>query len=192
MALNGWKIFIDPGHGGKDGGASNGTMLEKELTLDIGKRLSSKLLNTYGASTKMSRLDDTLLTLDERIAASNAYGAHIFVSVHINAGGGTGVETWVHDNASSYASSLASNVNNRLASSLSATNRGVKKAPSQRGEDIRVVNPAYNKAWAILPEVLFIDNATDRAKLQDSANLQKAADAIAAGIDAFAASLPPM
>lgn len=192
MALNGYKIFIDAGHGGTDAGAVYGSLYEKNLALDIAKRLQTKL-NALGATTQMSRTGDTFPTLAARVNASNSFGAHIFVSVHINAGGGTGVETWVHDNSSSYTNSLATYVNNRMAIELSASNRGVKKAPSQRnGQNIYVIDPANINAWAILPEVLFIDNATDRAKLQNSTYLQKAADAIATGINSFVATLPPM
>lgn len=192
MALNGYKIFIDAGHGGTDAGAVYGSLYEKNLALDIAKRLQTKL-NALGATTQMSRTGDTFPTLAARANASNNFGAHIFVSVHINSGGGTGVETWVHDNSTSYTNSLATYVNNRMAIELGASNRGVKKAPSQRNnQNIYVIDPANTNAWAILPEVLFIDNATDRAKLQNSTYLQKAADAIATGINSFVATLPPM
>lgn len=192
MALNGYKIFIDAGHGGSDPGATYGSLYEKNLTLDIAKRLQTKL-NSLGATTRMSRTGDTYPELSARVKASNDFGANIFVSVHINSGGGTGVETWIHDKSSSYVNTLATHVNNRLASALSASNRGVKKAPSQRGgTNIYVIDPTNIRAWAILPEVLFIDNATDRAKLQNSTQLQNAADAIANGINSFVATLPPI
>ncbi|QOR65950.1 N-acetylmuramoyl-L-alanine amidase [Cytobacillus suaedae] len=82
---------------------------------------------------------------------------------------------------------MADHVSRNMASRLSATNRGVKYAPSQRSDkkNIYVVDPTYNKAWAILPEVLFIDNATDRAKLQNSTYLQAAAEGIANGLTAL-------
>ncbi|HJV16744.1 MAG TPA: N-acetylmuramoyl-L-alanine amidase [Bacillales bacterium] len=189
-ALTGYKIFIDAGHGGSDAGATYGTLYEKNLTLDIANRLKTHL-EAKGATTQMSRTGDTNPTLSTCTSASNSFGADIFVSVHNNAGGGTGVETWVHDNSSSTTNSLAGYVNNKLASYLSASNRGVKKAPSQRGENIYVLDPVNIKAWAILSEVLFIDNSTDRAKLQNSTYLQKAAEAISDGISQFVLTLPP-
>jgi len=190
--MRGYKIFIDAGHGGSDPGAVNGSNQEKTFALDIATRLRDRC-NALGATTSMSRTGDTNPTLASRVSASNSFGADIFVSVHINAGGGTGVETWVHDNSSSNTNKLATSVNNAMASRLSANNRGVKKAPSQRANraNIYVVDPAYNKAWAILPEVLFIDNSTDLAKLQSSTNRQAAAEAIASGINSFISTLPP-
>ncbi|MBQ0139509.1 MAG: N-acetylmuramoyl-L-alanine amidase [Kurthia sp.] len=195
MSLKGYKIFIDAGHGGSDAGAVNNNkgLKEKDLTLDIAKRLNTRLI-ALGATTQMSRTTDVYPTLEARAIASNNFKANIFISVHINAGGGTGVETWVHDNATSNTNKLAQAVSQAMASRLSATNRGVKKAPSQRtgGQNIYVIDPKNNKAWAILPEVLFIDNATDIAKLQSSTYLQAAAESIATGVSNFVATLPPI
>jgi N-acetylmuramoyl-L-alanine amidase len=191
-ALSGYKIFVDPGHGGTDPGATSNGVRECDVVLDIGLRLKTKL-ESLGGTVQMSRTTDTYPSLQSRSAASNAFGAHIFVSVHNNAGGGTGVETWVHDNATANTNLLAKKVNDQLVSALSATDRGVKKAPSGRsGTNIYVIDPANTKGWAILSEVLFIDNATDRAKLTDPVYKQKAADAIATGIVNFVATLPPI
>jgi N-acetylmuramoyl-L-alanine amidase len=192
--LNGYKIFIDAGHGGTDAGAVNSAagLTEKTINLDIATRLNTRL-QALGATTLMSRTTDTFPSLASRVTASNNFKANIYISVHVNAGGGTGVETWVHDNASSNTVKLAQSVNQVLASRLSATSRGVKKAPSQRNnQNIYVIDPAVNKAWAILPEVLFLDNATDIPKLQSSTYRQAAAEAIATGVNNFVATLPPM
>ncbi|OZQ56946.1 N-acetylmuramoyl-L-alanine amidase, partial [Paenibacillus taichungensis] len=65
------------------------------------------------------------------------------------------------------------------------------KAPSQRGgTNIHVIDPKNTKAWAILPEMLFIDTASDRNTLV--ANKQTCARAIANGINSFAMTLPPI
>ncbi|MFC4353864.1 N-acetylmuramoyl-L-alanine amidase [Chryseomicrobium palamuruense] len=88
--------------------------------------------------------------------------------------------------------------NQSMASRLNATLRhpttkGVRKAPSQRTNgNIYVEDPENNNAWAVLPEFLFIDNATDIPKLKSSTYRQYAAEAIATGIDNFAATLPPI
>ncbi|GGH62562.1 hypothetical protein GCM10008014_39130 [Paenibacillus silvae] len=56
---------------------------------------------------------------------------------------------------------MANAVNNALVAALGKTDRGVKKAPSQRGgTNIHVIDPKNTKAWAILPEMLFIDTAS--------------------------------
>ncbi|RCX20402.1 N-acetylmuramoyl-L-alanine amidase [Fontibacillus phaseoli] len=188
MALHGYKIFIDPGHGGKDPGATNAGYKESEIVLEIGKFLKTDLDN-FGASVQMSRLKDVCPELQDRATASNDFGARIYVSLHINSGGGTGIECWVHDNAGFHTQSLASFVNRSLVQDLNSTNRGIKKAPSQRNrKNIFVIDPKNTKALAILLEILFIDNATDRAKL--ITNKQVAARAIANGINDFIENLP--
>lgn len=189
-ALTGYKIFIDPGHGGSDPGAVSSGYEEADIVLAIGKKLKTRL-EGWGATVSMSRTTDTYPELSERTAASNNFGAHIFVSLHNNSGGGSGIETWVHDNSTTNTQKLAKSVNDKLASDLSATNRGVKYCPSGRnGNNIYVIDPRNIRAWAILAEILFIDSSTDRAKLISSTYQQTAADAIAAGISNFTSTLP--
>jgi N-acetylmuramoyl-L-alanine amidase len=114
-----------------------------------------------------------------------------FVSVHCNAGGGTGIETWVHDNANNYAVNFASAVQQRMVRSLGVTNRGVKRCPSQRqGQNIYVLDPVNISAWAILPEVMFMDRASDLEKLISASFRQSAGFAIANGIRNFLDSMP--
>ncbi len=85
-SLNGRKICIDPGHGGKDPGAQSRDRRtnEKDLVLDIGLRLRS-LLERAGAEVIMTRSDDTFIPLDERAAIANRNSVDTFVSIHINA-----------------------------------------------------------------------------------------------------------
>ncbi len=147
MSYSLYKVFINPDHGGTDPGAVNGSFYEKNFTLDIAKH-TRDILASYRVQTRMSRETDIKLELPERTQTSNAFGANIFVSIHNNAGGGTGVETWKHDNSSSYANQLAQIVNNRLASSLGVANRGVKSAPSQRSKgNLYVIDPSKVNAW---------------------------------------------
>ncbi|QUH19516.1 N-acetylmuramoyl-L-alanine amidase [Alkaliphilus sp. B6464] len=191
MSYSIYKVFIDAGHGGSDPGAVNGNFYEKDFALDIAKHTRDRL-NSYGVQTRMSRETDIKLTPNQRAAASDAYGANILVSIHNNAGGGTGIETWKHDNSSSYVKQLAQAVNNKLVSSLGVRDRGVKSAPSQRGENIYVIDPVATKAWAILPEILFMDTIADLEKLKSSTFRRNAGYAIADGIISFINTLPPM
>lgn len=79
-------IVIDPGHGGSENGATNSEMglLEKELTLDVSKRLESHLLER-GYETALTRYDDRVVSLEERPNISNRLQAGLFVSIHFNA-----------------------------------------------------------------------------------------------------------
>lgn len=78
-------IVIDAGHGGRDSGAESiAGLQEKEITIDVARRLARRL-KRYGVyDVMMTRVDDTMLTLRDRVEFSNESGADIFVSIHVN------------------------------------------------------------------------------------------------------------
>jgi len=79
-------IVIDPGHGGKDIGATGpGGLLEKEATLAIANKLAAALATKLGARVILTREDDSVVSLDQRTAVANQYKADLFLSVHVNA-----------------------------------------------------------------------------------------------------------
>lgn len=91
-------IIVDPGHGGKDDGATspNG-LLEKELNLKISKRLKKILETRYGYQVILTRHDDTFIPLEERGEIANKKNADLFVSIHVNAAkrrSAHGIETY--------------------------------------------------------------------------------------------------
>lgn len=78
------KVAIDPGHGGRDGGAAlPPNIIEKEVTLDIGRRLRH-LLEAVGLQVVMTRTGDETVAVDQRAAFANAENADLFVSIHVN------------------------------------------------------------------------------------------------------------
>jgi N-acetylmuramoyl-L-alanine amidase len=79
-------VVIDPGHGGEDDGAVGGHsgLKEKEVVLDIAKRLAKKLKGE-GFKVILTREDDTFLPLGERTQIANRAGADLFISIHANA-----------------------------------------------------------------------------------------------------------
>ena len=79
------KVVIDPGHGGNDPGAigKNG-LKEKDVNLDIAKRLSS-LLRAEGIQTVLTRSTDKFIPLSTRVNMANRSGADLFISIHSNA-----------------------------------------------------------------------------------------------------------
>ncbi len=90
-------IVLDPGHGGKDAGtvASQGVM-EKDVVLDISKRLG-ELLEQTGFQVLLTRTEDQAVSLAERAAFANQHKADLFVSIHLNwieGGQLRGVETY--------------------------------------------------------------------------------------------------
>ncbi len=104
-------ILIDPGHGGKDPGATDKitvdgktiTVQEKDIALNVGKKLCTLLKNKYpDKNIIMTRDTDVFLSLDERVAIANNVPlkereAVLYVSIHVNAAfdkNAGGFEVW--------------------------------------------------------------------------------------------------
>lgn len=82
-------IVVDPGHGGKEVGAVGpGGLMEKDVTLQLCRRLASALAAKVGARVILTREDDRVVSLDQRTALANEYEADLFLSVHLNAAAG--------------------------------------------------------------------------------------------------------
>jgi len=94
-------VAIDPGHGGSDSGAVGHGMKEKDLTLSISEYMQAELKKYTGVTTYMTRTSDTYVGLTTRVTRAANRGADVFISVHINYGGGYGAEVW-YPNSSSY------------------------------------------------------------------------------------------
>ena len=89
-------VVLDPGHGGQDSGAMCGGVMEKDLTLDVARRVD-RLLDSEGVATLMTRLGDSYVSLADRAAFGNRAKDSIFVSIHFNEDNkpvASGVETY--------------------------------------------------------------------------------------------------
>ena len=78
------RVVLDAGHGGTDPGATAAELLEKEITLDIGRRLQARL-EKDGFEVVATRDADRTIALKERARLANASESDIFVSIHVNA-----------------------------------------------------------------------------------------------------------
>jgi N-acetylmuramoyl-L-alanine amidase len=92
------KIVIDPGHGGHDTGTigPNG-LQEKDLVLEVGRRLGKLLESRLGAEVVYTRKNDTFIPLETRTAIANQQRADLFISIHANSShdpNARGVETY--------------------------------------------------------------------------------------------------
>ena len=87
LSLGVRRIVIDPGHGGKDYGAPGYLkgVHEKQIVLQIAKRLAVKLKNELHCEVLLTRSKDQYLTLEERTAFANTKNADLFISIHTNA-----------------------------------------------------------------------------------------------------------
>jgi N-acetylmuramoyl-L-alanine amidase len=92
------KIVIDPGHGGHDTGTIGPNGLEeKDLVLEVSRRLGRLLETRLGAEVVYTRKDDTFIPLETRTAIANQARADLFVSIHANSSrdsAARGVETY--------------------------------------------------------------------------------------------------
>ena len=92
-------IVIDPGHGGKDPGTSHNNIVERELTLDVAKRLGS-VLRAAGYNVVFTRSKDNWISLSERSNIAVRKKGDLFISIHVNAStkpGISGFETYYQD-----------------------------------------------------------------------------------------------
>ena len=75
-------IVIDPGHGGYEYGLISGQYSEKNVVLDVAKKLSL-LINSGSAESHLTRSSDHFLTLTERVEFVNSKDADLFISIHV-------------------------------------------------------------------------------------------------------------
>lgn len=75
-------VVIDPGHGGKDPGAGNGALKEKDLVLRLALALRDELLRQGGIRVAMTREDDRYLLLPVRPDIARRLQADLFISIH--------------------------------------------------------------------------------------------------------------
>ncbi|MBA2878070.1 N-acetylmuramoyl-L-alanine amidase [Anoxybacillus kamchatkensis] len=175
------KIYWDKGHGGDDPGAVANGLQEKQLTHKIVEYAMSYLEENYtGFEQRVTRTGDQTLTLSQRADMANAWGADVFVSVHINAGKGTGFESYVHPNASPQSIALQNVLHGEILSAMrqfgNITDRGKKRA------DYAVLRET--KMPAVLTENLFIDS-NDAKLLKNEAFLKAVGEAHARGVAKF-------
>nr|WP_253288802.1 peptidoglycan-binding protein [Amphibacillus sp. MSJ-3] len=157
------KIFLDPGHGGKDPGASAYGLLEKNVVLDIALKTADILTTQYiGVDVKLSRKTDKFIELVDRAKMANNWGADYFVSFHTNAynGSANGFESYIFNGGvSSTTKQKQKDIHTYLINRIGTNDRGMKQA---NFSVLRNTNMP-----ALLVEYLFIDNATENTLLKD-------------------------
>lgn len=176
----GKTVFIDPGHGYQDSGATGNGLLEKNVNLDIATRLNNQLYGA-GALTVMSRKGDTFDSLEERVNKGAKANADIFISVHANANDNSsanGTETY-YDKTYQSANSLrlAQNIQPRMVSALGTRDRSVKTA------GFYVIK--YSKMPSVLLETGFVTSPIDANILKQSTKKDRLAAGITQGVSSY-------
>ena len=174
------KVVIDAGHGGKDSGAAANGLKEKDIALKISRLIVERLNNEYeGVTATLTRNDDTFLELKERTDKANALNADILISVHCNAGGGAGgFESSTYNGVSDPKTTALQNVLHTeimaKVKQFGVTDRGQKRANLHMCRE--------SKMAAVLTENLFIDVATDAAKLKQDSVIKALVDGHVNGV----------
>ena len=171
-----FKVVIDAGHGGSDVGATRNGVYEKYITIDVAKRVE-KMLKAQGYGVLMTRSDDSYVSLQDRVAFSEAYSPDIFVSIHVNSSTietPNGIETHYYHPESI---PLAQTVHASLISSINAHDRGTFKSK------FYVIN--HTTSPAILVEMGFLSNTAERGQLVTNDRKQATAKAIVEGINNY-------
>lgn len=90
-------VVIDAGHGGRDPGAVEHGIREKDVTLAVARKLGSYLKEQLGVNVVYTRTDDRFIELSDRGKIANAHGGKLFISIHVNAArnaAASGAETY--------------------------------------------------------------------------------------------------
>lgn len=178
------KIYLDAGHNysGIDTGSVGNGLREQDITYYIAVKVQ-RILESKGVNVMMSRnkLTDNVISsgtvndsLKARYTAANNWGADVFVSIHCNAGGGTGCEVYCY-NKSGKSEILAKDILNGMLWNTDLRSRGVKINPG-----LSVIK--NTNMPAALVETAFIDNAADAEILGSEDGQTIIAKGIAEGI----------
>lgn len=193
LPLTGKIIYLDPGHGGPDGGAGDSKALEKDIALDISLKVRD-YLQEQGALVLMTRDNDKDLAdpgtkgysrrkvedLKKRIKMINSSDTDLFVSIHLNAipsSRWSGAQTF-------YASQHIENeraakfIQDELRTNLENTTRKAKPL-----NKVYILKNA--KKPGVLVEVGFLSNPAEKAKLRTDSYQEKVAASIYKGINRY-------
>lgn len=167
-------VVIDPGHGGQNPGAVHGGVMEKDINLLLAWEVAEGLSEYRVALT---RKEDTTVSLVERVKMANDGKAALFLSLHSNAGGGHGFESFVHPGAMEITRRYREVIHGRVMEALKPygiRDRGKKEA------NFYVLRET--KCPAILLESLFLDNPRERELLVQRSFRSLLAAAIVSGV----------
>ena len=192
-------VFLDPGHGGKDPGAAYYNITEKELNMQVYKKLR-KELEALGYTVLTSRDSDVFVDfVTERSRMVNKTDSDIFISIHFNATGNpasnkAGIQTYSYEEATGYPSKINPywhnhpdriSESNRLAADIHSSllaETGAKDAGRLRSSF--AVLRETNKP-AVLLELGYMDNFDESQRIRDSRYQDKLVVGIVKGIQKY-------
>ena len=192
-------IFLDPGHGGKDPGASYYNITEKELNMKVYQKLR-KELEGLGYTVLSSRDSDVFVDfVTERSRMVNKTDSDIFISIHFNASGNpasnrAGIQTYSYEEAAGYPSKINPywhnhpdriSESNRLAADIHSSllaETGAKDAGRLRSS-FAVLRETDKPA--VLLELGYIDNFNENQQVRSDAYQNRLVAGIVKGIQKY-------
>jgi N-acetylmuramoyl-L-alanine amidase len=184
-------VLIDPGHGGAvdstgstaygspAGRGARSTALEKDINLDVARRVCGHL----GNQAVLTRSGDYNLSLRERIERARAAKASAFVSIHSNTGRTDhgGPEVWIYGDGRSQAGPQSQQLAQRIRQELSAIDRSA--VPVRQGK-LSVLRPDLHGPGvaACLVETGSLEHPRGAARLRDARALDAIGAAVARGV----------
>jgi N-acetylmuramoyl-L-alanine amidase len=172
-------VVIDPGHGGKDPGATSVLgFYEKGVNLAVALDVA-RLLEQRGLRVKMTRTDDYFVELEDRAAIANDLGADLFVSIHADSfpeSSRRGFTVYIANSASSSSRRAA----NAIARSMSGT--GLNSFGVQTANYHVLIG---TRGPAVLVELGYLSNRSEAALLRSSSFQSRLAEAVADGISDY-------
>ena len=192
-------IFLDPGHGGKDPGASYYNITEKELNMQVYQKLR-KELEGLGYTVLSSRDSDVFVDfVTERSRMVNKTDSDIFISIHFNASGNpasnrAGIQTYSYEAAAGYPSKINPywhnhpdriSESNRLAADIHSSllaETGAKDAGLLQSS-FAVLRETDKPA--VLLELGYIDNFNENQQVRSDAYQNRLVAGIVKGIQKY-------
>ena len=171
------KVFISPGHGGDDWGAT-GYLVEKDANLKMAKACAAYLLDR-GVDVLLSRAVDGNESLAGKIKACNDFNPDVAVECHNNAGGGDGFEIY-HSIVGGVGKELAKNIETEIIK-IGQNSRGLKTRVGSSGADYFAFIRQTN-CPAVICEGAFVDNKADAEQIDTDAECKNFGEAYARGV----------
>lgn len=174
-------IVLDPGHGGEDEGCSRNGVLEKDINLEIARKVETKL-EEKGYQVVFTREGDATRSKEERVDKANAVQGDLYVSIHQNADETPepdGMEVW-------YCNERYGRESERLARLMQ---KFIVEETEAREREVVQTDTLYVIRESNMPSCLietgFLSNAAERKKLMDTEYQEKIAAGIADAVDLY-------
>lgn len=187
------QVVIDPGHGGRETGAANGGLVEKNLNLDVADIVIRKF-EDLGISAMITRSGDYRLPIRTRADIANSLAADVFVSIHHNGGAvrrssTPGTEVY-YSEVRPESQRLAAIMYEELVAAasrfdanwVSTVNQGATVRLRPEGDDLYGIHRYSPQIDSVLTEFLYLSNPSEAALLARPDVLDAQAQAIVDGV----------